>query len=91
MARGGAYWEDDRPPAYLDSFHWLHCGRAGCWEPRARVGEHVGEGQVPGTVTSLDDATVQEEVRAPADGTLLFLTASPAVSDGGLLLGLGAG
>jgi predicted deacylase len=89
MARGGAYWEDDRPPAYLDQFLWLHCDRAGWWEPRARVGEHVGEGQVLGTVTSLDGSQVQEEIRSPADGTLLFLTASPAVSDGGLLLGLG--
>jgi predicted deacylase len=90
MARGGAYWEDDRPPAYLENFRWLHCDRAGWWEPRAQVGEHVGEGQLLGTVSSLDGATVQEEVRAPADGTLLFLTTSPAVADGGLLLGLGA-
>ena len=90
MARGGAWWEDDRPPAYLDQFLWLHCDRAGWWEPRAKVGEHVGEGQVLGTVTSLDGSEVLEEIRAPADGTLLFLTASPAVADGGLLLGLGA-
>jgi uncharacterized protein len=90
MARGGAYWEDDRPPAYLDRFLWLYCDRAGWWEPRARVGEHVGEGQVLGTVSSLDGSQVQEEVKAPADGTLLFLTTSPAVADGGLLLGLGA-
>ncbi|HEX4063134.1 MAG TPA: succinylglutamate desuccinylase/aspartoacylase family protein [Streptosporangiaceae bacterium] len=90
MARGGAFWEDDRPPAYLERCLWLHCDRAGWWEPRARVGEHVGEGQVLGTVSSLDGSEVLVEVRAPADGTLLFLTASPAVADGGLLLGLGA-
>jgi predicted deacylase len=90
MARGGAYWEDDRPPAYLDQLLWLRCGHGGWWEPQARVGEHVGEGQLLGTVSSLDGATVHEEVRAPADGTLLFLTSSPAVIDGGLLLGLGA-
>jgi predicted deacylase len=90
MARGGAYWEDDRPPAHLEKFLWLRCDKAGWWEPRARVGEHVGEGQLIGTVSSLDGATLQEEVRAPADGTLLFLTTSPAVADGGLLLGLGA-
>jgi uncharacterized protein len=90
MARGGAYWEDDRPPVYLENFLRLHCDRAGWWQPRAQVGEHVGEGQLLGTVSSLDGGTVQEEVRAPADGTLLFLTTSPAVADGGLLLGLGA-
>jgi uncharacterized protein len=90
MARGGGHWEDDRPPAYLARFLWVHCDRAGWWEPAAGVGEHVGEGQLLGTVSSLDGATVQEEVRAPAGGTLLFLTSSPAVADGGLLLGLGA-
>jgi predicted deacylase len=90
MARGGAYWEDDRPPVYLDRFVWLYCDQAGWWEPAAKVGEHISEGQLLGTVATIDGAAVQEEVRAPADGTLLFLTSSPAVADGGLLLGLGA-
>jgi len=90
MTRGGAHWEDDRPPMYLRNFEWVYCRKAGWWEPLAQVGEHVGEGQLVGTVTSIDGATVQEEVHAPADGTVLFLTTSPAVTDGGLLLGLGA-
>jgi hypothetical protein len=47
-------------------------------------------GQVVGTVTSLDGATVLETVTAPADGVVIFVTSSPAVSDDGLLLGLGA-
>jgi hypothetical protein len=33
---------------------------------------------------------VHEEIRAPSDGVVLFLTTSPAVADDGLLLGLGA-
>jgi hypothetical protein len=90
MTRGGAHWEDDRPPVYLRNFEWVYCRKAGWWEPLAQVGEHVGEGQLVGTVTSIDGATVQEEVHAPEDGTVLFLTTSPAVADGGLLLGLGA-
>ncbi len=90
MSRGGAHWEDDRPPTNLRDFDWLYCRKAGWWEPRAQVGEHVGEGQVVGTVTSIDAATVQEEIHASADGTVLFLTSSPAVSDNGLLLGIGA-
>jgi hypothetical protein len=32
---------------------------------------------------------VHEEIRAPRDGVVLFITTSPAVSDDGLLLGLG--
>ncbi|HEY2443001.1 MAG TPA: succinylglutamate desuccinylase/aspartoacylase family protein [Streptosporangiaceae bacterium] len=90
MARGGAYWEDDRLPVYLDRFIWVRCGQAGWWQPRARVGDQVTEGELIGSVTSIDGATVLEEVHAPADGVLLFLTSSPAVGDDGLLLGLGA-
>jgi predicted deacylase len=89
MSRGGAHWEDDRPPAYLRDFDWLYCRKAGWWEPRAQAGDRVREGQLLGTVTSLDGAQVLEEVRAPAGGVVLFLTSSPAVDDGGLLLGLG--
>jgi hypothetical protein len=33
---------------------------------------------------------VQEEIRAPREGVVLFLTTSAAVSADGLLLGLGA-
>jgi uncharacterized protein len=90
MARGNAFWEDDRPPAWFGRFLWLHSGQAGWWEPQATVGEHVGAGQVLGTVNSIDGASTLEEVHAPADGTVLFLTSSPAVTGGALLLGLGA-
>ena len=90
MSRGGAHWEDDRAPSYLRDFEWLYCRRAGWWEPRACVGDVVREGQLLGTVTSVDGATVQEEIHAPVDGVVLFLTSSPAVADGGLLLGLGS-
>ena len=48
------------------------------------------QGQVVGTVSSLDGATVQETITAPADGVVIFVTTSPAVSGDGLLLGLGA-
>ena len=90
MSRGGAHWEDDRAPGYLRDFEWLYCRRAGWWEPRACPGDAVREGQLLGTVTSIDGATVHEEIHAPVDGVVLFLTSSPAVADGGLLLGLGS-
>jgi uncharacterized protein len=50
----------------------------------------VAEGQVVGTVASLDGAEVRETITAPAAGIAIFLTSSPAVAAGGLLLGLGA-
>jgi len=89
MARGHGFWEDDRPPVTFGRFRWLYGDVAGWWDPRATVGLAVAEGQLLGTVTSLDGADLLAEVHAPADGTILFVTSSPAVAAGGLLLGLG--
>ncbi len=90
MGRGRAHWEDDRHPNRLERFLWLHCEQAGWWEPQAQTGQRVNEGQLLGTVSTVDGAQVLEEVRAPVAGVVLFLTSSPAVAAGGLLLGLGA-
>jgi uncharacterized protein len=77
-------------PVHLGRFLWPRCAKAGWWAPTVKPGETVWEGQLVGTVTSLDGATVQETVTAPADGVIIFVTSSPAVADDGLLLGLGA-
>ena len=77
-------------PEYLGRFLWLRCADAGWWAPAVRAGERVTEGQVLGQVESVDGGRVQEEIRSPADGVLIFLTSSPAVAADGLLLGLGA-
>jgi hypothetical protein len=77
-------------PAHLGRFLWLRCQRAGWWEPTVAPGDTVPEGQVIGTVSSLDGARVQETITAPADCVVIFLTSSPAVADDGLLVGLGA-
>jgi len=74
----------------LSRFLWLRCRDAGWWEPAAGAGEAVRTGQVIGTVSTLDGAQVREEIIAPADGVIIFLTSSPAVAADGLLLGLGA-
>jgi uncharacterized protein len=85
-----------RPPAaipaqtHLSRFIWLRCARAGWWSPAVGAGATVAAGQVVGTVTSLDGSQELETITAPADGVIIFLTSSPAVSDDGLLLGLGA-
>ncbi len=78
------------PPAQLSRFLWVHCRQAGWWTPAAGAGDAVAEGQVVGTVSTLDGGSELEEVIAPADGVIIFLTSSPAVAGGGLLLGLGA-
>jgi predicted deacylase len=82
---------DDGPgPAHLRRFLWLRCADEGWWEPAVEPGEPVAEGQLLGTVSSLDGATLLQTITAPAAGVPLFVTTSPAVAADGLLLGLGA-
>jgi uncharacterized protein len=73
----------------VGSFVWLRCERAGWWDAAVGSGDEVREGRLLGTVRDLW-GEVHEEIRAPRDGVVLFITTSPAVSDDGLLLGLGA-
>jgi uncharacterized protein len=77
-------------PVRLGRFLWLRCRDSGWWGPAVAAGERVAEGQVLGTVSSLDGAEVRETIVAPAPGVIIFLTSSPAVARDGLLLGLGA-
>jgi predicted deacylase len=84
--------EPDPPAAPLQRvgrFDWLRCARAGWWAPSVAVGDEVAAGERLGEVRDLW-GDVHEEIRATADGVVLFLTTSPAVGDDGLLLGLGA-
>jgi hypothetical protein len=77
------------PQQRVGRFDWLRCERAGWWAPAVRAGESVVAGAKVGEVRDLW-GDVHEEIRAESDGVVLFLTTSPAVSDNGLLLGLGA-
>jgi uncharacterized protein len=77
-------------PVHLGRFLWLRSVSEGWWEPTVRPGEQVNEGQMLGTVSSLDGAQVLQSVTAPAPGVPMFITSSPAVAADGLLLGLGA-
>ena len=77
-------------PAVLNRFIWLRCDAAGWWQPTVRPGETVTEGQLLGTVSTLDGGQVLQSIMAPAAGVPMFITSSPAVEADGLLLGLGA-
>lgn len=70
-----------------EGWHWLRTERAGWWEPAVSVGESVPAGGLLGSMADVW-GEMFAEVRAPEAGTPLFLTSSPAVSAGGLLLGL---
>jgi uncharacterized protein len=82
--------DDGPPPTYLRRFLWLYGRDEGWWEPAVQVGETVAEGQVIGTVSSIDGTQTLETITAPADGVAMFMTSSPAVAANGLLLGLAA-
>jgi uncharacterized protein len=77
-------------PAHLRRFLWVRCADEGWWEPSVGPGEPVAQGQVLGTVSTLDGARLLQTITAPAAGVPLFVTSSPAVAADGLLLGLGA-
>jgi uncharacterized protein len=74
----------------VDRFVWLRSQNEGWWEPSVRAGDEVESGTVLGVVRDLFN-DVLEEIPAPDDGVVLFLTTSPAVTTDGLLLGLGTG
>jgi hypothetical protein len=88
MTTGGEITGTD--PTVLSRFIWPRCERAGFWDAAVQAGEKVSEGQVLGTVSSLDGSELYETITAPTDGVIIFMTTSPAVADDGLLLGLGA-
>jgi len=79
-----------RPPREVGDFVWLRCEHEGWWEAAVRAGDEVGEGATLGRVRNLWGDEL-ERIAAPADGVVLFLTTSCAVTADGLLLGLGTG
>ena len=77
-------------PTVLSQFIWLRSDSDGWWQPTVAPGEQVAQGQVLGTVSTLDGAEVLQAITAPTAGVPMFITSSPAVEADGLLLGLGA-
>ncbi len=75
------------PPAEHDSWVWLSTEREGWWEPAVATGEDVPAGALLGTVGPVLGGE-PTEIRAPEAGVPLFITSSPAVVAGGLLMGL---
>jgi len=67
---------------------WLRSQHEGWWDAAVGPGVDVAEGQLLGRMRNLW-GDVLEEVVAPADGVVLFVTSSPAVEGDGLLVGLG--
>jgi predicted deacylase len=79
---------DVPPPQVLARFEWLRSPHEGVFLCGVRVNEHVVQGQRVGAMTDLL-GNVLAEVVSPVDGIVLFTVTSPAIKDGGLLLGIG--
>lgn len=75
-------------PTLLSSFEWLYSKNAGMFYPRVEAGDEIFAGQIIGSVGSLFGDTL-EEIVAPLNGRVLFLTINPAVLENGLLIGIG--
>ena len=69
-------------------FLWIRATNEGWWEAGVTTGDEVDEASTVGVVRNLHGEVI-EEVLAPEDGVVLFITTSPAVAAQGLLLGLG--
>jgi len=77
----------DSPHILYDGWNWLRAEKAGWWEPAHKTGTDVKAGEILGTLGDVwGDSRL--EIRAPQDGTVLFQTSSPAVSENGILVGL---
>ncbi len=68
-------------------WEWLRSTTTGWWECVVRVGEEVTSCQILGVVHDFEN-DLHEEIRATGDGVPLFVTSSPAVTQGGLLMGV---
>jgi predicted deacylase len=89
---GERHGEAARPasPAEHEGWIWMRSDSAGWWQPAVRPGTGVAAGDLLGTLSPLLGGA-PDQVTAPAAGVPLFITSSPAVSAGGLLLGLALG
>jgi uncharacterized protein len=76
------------PPRVLSHFEWLRSEHEGIFLPRVAVNQNVVEGEVLGEMIDLLGNRLAE-VRAPVGGIVLFTVTSPAIKQGGLLLGIG--
>jgi uncharacterized protein len=74
-------------PVEHDSWVWLRTEAAGWWQPAVDTGQDVEAGALLGTVAPILGGD-ETEMHAPAAGVPLFITSSPAVTSGGLLMGL---
>ena len=76
-------------PQLLDSFVWIRSRQAGFFRSQVAVGDTVEAGSLLGRVGDFFGSTL-EEIASPVSGRVLFLVVSAALSEAGLICGIGA-
>ena len=85
--------EVSAPPAgmrLVRRFVWLRAPVEGWWDAAVSPGQSVSAGQPLGALRDPFGDPLHE-VSAPEDGTIMFVTTSPAVAKDGILLAVGGG
>jgi uncharacterized protein len=75
-------------PIEVQAFTWLFAPVEGLWYPSATVGDAVTKDQAVGLIANIFGDPLAEVI-APHDGDVLFVTTSPAMREGGVLLAVG--
>lgn len=75
-------------PVVMRDFVWLRAEQGGFFRKTIVAGDTVTAGASLGQVVDLWGEP-RAEVRSPVDGVALFVTTSPAMPDGGLVVGIG--
>jgi predicted deacylase len=76
------------PPQVLSRFEWLRSDHTGIFDCSTRVSDQVKAGQTLGQMVDLLGNPLAQ-ITSPADGVVLFTVSSPAIKQGGILLGVG--
>jgi predicted deacylase len=87
MLRGGM--PESRAITEVTSFTWLTSPAEGMWYPTVTVGESVAEGQTVGHIRDLIGEPLAA-LTSSHGGIVLFVTSSPAMQEGGLVMAVGA-
>lgn len=75
-------------PRRLERFEWLRAKTEGLYYPTVGVGQNVEKGQPIGAIRDLF-GEVQQELKAPEGGSVLFVVSALAVRKGDPLIGIG--
>jgi predicted deacylase len=76
------------PPRRFEKFTWVRTKGPGFFRQTVKVGDEVDAGQILGHLVDFFGQTI-EEVKCPERGQILFLVVSPAMSENGLICGIG--